>query len=165
MEQINEPSYILRDPKPGDMGMVVYQNAVLYSNEYGWNSNFEALVAKVVSDYLTNFDARYEKCWIAEKDGKVVGSIFVVKHDENTAKLRLLYVDSSARGLGIASKLVDECIKFAQKVGYKKMILWTNSILVDAARIYKKFGFQLESEEKHSTFGPELVGQTLSRNL
>ncbi|KAN0032761.1 hypothetical protein ACTFIV_006681 [Dictyostelium citrinum] len=164
MEQ-KELKFILRDPIPGDMGMVVHQNAVLYSKEYGWDLRFEALVAKVVSEYITNFDSKYEKCWIAEKDGKMVGSIFVVKQDENTAKLRMLYVDSSARCLGIASKLVDECIKFAQSVGYKRMVLWTNSVLVDAARIYRKFGFKLEQEEKHTMFGPELIGQTYSKDL
>ncbi|KAM9953992.1 hypothetical protein ACTFIR_009107 [Dictyostelium discoideum] len=157
--------FILRDPIPGDMGMVVYQNAVFYSKEFGWDSRFEALVAKVVSEYITNFDEKYEKCWIAEKDGKMVGSIFVVKQDENTAKLRMLYVDSSARCLGIANKLVDESIKFAESVGYKRIILWTNSILVDAARIYIKFGFKLENEEKHTMFGPELTGQTYSKDL
>ncbi len=122
-------------------------------------------MAEIVAKFIRDFDRTCERCWIAEKDGKMVGSVFVVRHDETTAKLRLLYVDPSARGLGIGKRLVDECLRFAQRVGYKRMMLWTNSVLVDARRIYEKAGFQLIEEEAHHSFGKDLVGQTWAREL
>lgn len=161
-----EPSgYLLREPQPGDMGWIVHRQGLLYASEYGWNAEFEALVAEIVAKYVQNFDPRSDRCWIAEKDGQVVGSIFVVRQDEATAKLRLLYVDANARGLGIGRRLVDECLRFARQAGYKKMVLWTNSVLVDARRIYEKAGFQLIEEEAHHSFGKNLVGQTWSIDL
>lgn len=159
------PGYILRDPQPGDMGWIIHRQAVLYTQEYGWNGEYEALVAEILAKFVREFDPACERCWIAEKDGKVVGSVFIVRQDETTAKLRLLYVDPCARGLGIGSRLVDECLRFARQVGYKKMVLWTNSILTDARRIYDKAGFQLIEEEPHRSFGKDLIGQVLARDL
>lgn len=158
-------SYVLRDPLPGDMGLVVANQAMVYAREYGWTSEFEALVAEIVAKFIREFDRSCERCWIAEKDGKMAGSVFIVRHDETTAKLRLLYVDASARGLGIGRRLVDECLRFARQVGYRRMMLWTNSVLVDARRIYEKAGFQLAEEEKHHSFGKDLVGQIWARDL
>lgn len=157
--------YVLRDPLPGDMGLVVANQAMVYTREYGWNSEFEALVAEIVAKFIRDFDRSSERCWIAEKDGKMVGSVFVVRQDETTAKLRLLYVDASTRGLGIGHRLVDECLRFARQVGYKRMVLWTNSILTDARRIYEKAGFELIEEEQHHSFGKDLVGQIWARDL
>jgi len=158
-------AYVLRDPRPGDMGMVVARQAELYAREYGWNSEYEALVAEIVAKYLREYDPTCERCWIAEKDGNMVGSVFVVRQDETTAKLRLLYVDASVRGLGIGSRLVEECIRFAKQAGYTRMSLWTNSVLADARRIYEKAGFQLTGEDKHHSFGKDLVGQVWGRDL
>lgn len=160
-----DSSYLLRDPQPGDMGWIVHRQAVLYAQEYGWNSEYEALVAEIVAKYLRDFDPRWERCWIAEQHGRVVGSVFIVREDDTTAKLRLLYVDPCARGLGIGGRLVDECLRFARQVGYKKMILWTNSVLVDARKIYERRGFELMEETPHHSFGKDLVGQVWSLEL
>lgn len=158
-------TYVLRDPQPGDMGTVMQQQAALYSREYGWNSEFEALVAEVIAKYLRDFDPACERCWIAEKDGKVIGSVFVVRQDETTAKLRMLYVDASARGLGIGRRLVDECLRFARQIGYTRMTLWTTSNLTAARQIYQKAGFELVEEEAVNRFGKALVSQTWARDL
>ncbi|PMS14338.1 MarR family transcriptional regulator [Trinickia dabaoshanensis] len=160
-----EPGYILRDPQPGDMGWIVHRQAILYAQEFGWNSEYEALVAEIVAKFVREFDPKSERCWIAEKDGKAVGSVFVVRQDDVTAKLRLLAVDASARGLGIGRRLVDECLRFARLAGYKRMELWTNSVLTDARKIYEKAGFQLIEEEPHRSFGKDLVGQIWARDL
>ncbi len=171
MEQIQgllgepSPSYILRNPQPGDMGWIIHRQALLYAQEYGWNNEYEALVADILAKFVREFDPARERCWIAEKDGKVIGSVFIVHQDDTTAKLRLLYVDPCARGLGIGSRLVDECLRFSRQVGYTKMVLWTNSILTGARRIYDKAGFQLVEEEAHHSFGKDLVGQVLARDL
>lgn len=161
----NDSSYLLRDPRAGDMGIVVQQQAELYTREYGWNSEFEALVAEIVARFLREFDPSGERCWIAEKDGKVIGSVFVVRHDETTAKLRMLYVDASARGLGIGNRLVEETLRFARQAGYKRMILWTTSILTDARKLYQRAGFQLVEEEPVYSFGKDLVSQTWAKDL
>ena len=158
-------SYILRNPQPGDMGWIIHRQALLYAQEYGWNNEYEALVADILARFVREFDPARERCWIAEKDGKVIGSVFIVRQDDKTAKLRLLYVDPCARGLGIGSRLVDECLRFSRQVGYTKMVLWTNSILTGARRIYDKAGFQLVEEEAHHSFGKDLVGQVLARDL
>ncbi|ETF02000.1 MarR family transcriptional regulator [Advenella kashmirensis W13003] len=160
-----ETDYILRDPQPGDMGWIIHRQAILYAQEYGWNIEYEALVAEIVAKFVKEFDSSSERCWIAEKDGKVVGSVFVVRQDDTTAKLRLLSVEASARGMGIGSRLVDECLRFARLAGYTKMVLWTNSVLTDARRIYEKAGFQLIEEEPHHSFGKDLVGQIWARDL
>jgi len=161
----NAPSYLLRDPQPGDMGLVVQQQAALYAREYGWNWEFEALVAEIVAQYLREFEPASERCWIAEKDGEVVGSVFVIRHDDTTAKLRMLYVDASARGMGIGQRLVDECVRFAQQVGYTRMLLWTVDILTEARKLYQKAGFELVEEEPMISFGKSLVSQTWARVL
>lgn len=160
-----DSSYVLRDPQPGDMGWVIHRQAVLYAQEYGWSSEYEALIAEIAAKFLRDFDPRSERCWIAERNGRVVGSVFVVKENETTAKLRLLYVDPSARGLGIGGRLVDECFKFARHVGYEKMVLWTNSVLTGARRIYERAGFELMEEAPHHSFGKDLIGQVWSRDL
>ena len=158
-------NYLLRDPQPGDLSYVVHRQAVLYALEYGWNAEFEALAAEIVAAYVRNFDRSCERCWIAERDGQIVGSVFVVRHDAQTAKLRMLYVEASARGLGIGRRLVDECLRFAASAGYRKMTLWTNSVLASARRIYERAGFTLVREEPHHSFGKDLVGQTWERDL
>lgn len=158
-------SYILRNPQPGDMGWIIHRQAVLYAQEYGWNNEYEALVAEILAKFVREFDPARERCWIAEKDGKVIGSVFIVRQDDTTAKLRLLYVDPCARGLGIGSRLVDECLRFSRQVGYTNMVLWTNSILTGARRIYDRAGFELVEEEAHHSFGKDLVGQVLARDL
>jgi GNAT superfamily N-acetyltransferase len=147
------------------MGWVVYSEAVGYAEQFGWDESFEALVARIVDEFLTNFDPAKERCWIAEVDGRPVGHIFLVKYPDqhpdqpNTAKLRLLFVDSSARGMGLGDALVKECVRFARTAGYKKVVLWTQSILVAAHRIYQRAGFKLVKEEPHHSFGHDLVGQ------
>ncbi|WP_046491022.1 bifunctional helix-turn-helix transcriptional regulator/GNAT family N-acetyltransferase [Pseudomonas veronii] len=163
--QGSTPNYVLRAPQPGDMGLVVQQQSALYAREYQWNWEFEALVAEIVAKYLREFDPTRERCWIAEKDGAVVGSVFVVRHDDSTAKLRMLYVDASARGLGIGQRLVDECLRFARHAGYTRMMLWTMSALTDARRLYQKAGFELVEEEPTLSFGKPLVSQTWARAL
>ena len=165
LEGSKDSTYVLRDPQPGDMGTVMQQQAALYSREYGWNSEFETLVAEVVAKYLRDYDPTSERCWIAEKDGKVIGSVFIVRQDATTAKLRMLYVDASARGLGIGSRLVEECLRFARQIGYKNMTLWTTSNLTAAGKIYQKAGFELVEEEAIHSFGKDLVSQTWARAL
>lgn len=153
-------SYILRNPEPGDFGWVVQSNGTLYANEYGWDENYEALVAGIVAEYVKNLDPKKERCWIAEKDGENVGCVFLVKESKDVAKLRLLIVDPKARGLGIGKRLVDECTKFARRAGYKRITLWTNSVLLAARSIYQKAGYELVKSESHHSFGHDLVGET-----
>ncbi|MGD1879598.1 MAG: GNAT family N-acetyltransferase [Kiloniellaceae bacterium] len=151
--------YILRPPQPGDMGWIVHRHGALYAQEYGWDESFEALVAKIVADFIETHDPKRERCWIAEKDGEVVGSAFVVRQSDTVAKLRLVYVEPTARGLGIGQRLVAEAIRFSRLQDYRKLTLWTNDILVSARRIYEAAGFRLVKEEKHHSFGKDLVGQ------
>ncbi|WP_426661639.1 bifunctional helix-turn-helix transcriptional regulator/GNAT family N-acetyltransferase [Rhodanobacter aciditrophus] len=155
----HQAAFVLRDPEPGDLGCIISRQARLYADEYGWDWTYEGLVAEIVGQFVKNFDREKERCWVAESEGEVVGSVFVVRSDEDTAKLRLLYVEPSARGLGLGRRLVDECLRFAKAKGYRKMVLWTNDCLVSARRIYQAAGFTLVSEEPHRSFGKDLVGQ------
>jgi DNA-binding MarR family transcriptional regulator/GNAT superfamily N-acetyltransferase len=158
-QKAGAPSYILRTHQPGDIGWIIHRHAVLYAEEYGWDETFEALVAKIAAAFIDNFDHRRERCWIAERDGEIVGSVLLVKDAAEVAKLRLLYVEREARGLGIGSRLVAECIGFARRSGYRRLTLWTNDILVSARRIYEAAGFSLVREEPHHSFSRDLVGQ------
>ena len=156
---------VLRDPLPGDMGWVVQQHGELYAREYGWNGEFEALVADIVAGFVRKFQPEWEKCWIAELDGERVGAIFVVRKSAATAQLRLLLLAPAARGMGLGARLTDECIAFARNKGYRKIVLWTNSCLEAARAIYAKRGFRLDKAEPYEGFGKQLVGETWSLKL
>jgi DNA-binding MarR family transcriptional regulator/GNAT superfamily N-acetyltransferase len=157
--------YVLREPRAGDMGWVVERNAAVYAAEFGWNASYEALVARIVADYLDHRDPPAEAAWIAEVDGTRAGCVFCVREDATTARLRLLLVEPWARGLGIGSRLVEEVLRFARQAGYSKITLWTNDVLAGARRIYQRAGFTLDDEDRHHSFGQDLVGQTWSRAL
>ena len=159
------PAYVLRPLGPGDFGWVVHRHGLLYAEEYGWDHTFEALVARIVADYADGHDPKREGAWIAEVDGAPVGSIFCVRKDDRVAQLRLLLVDPSVRGMGIGARLVRECLRFAATAGYAEIMLWTNDVLADARRIYERAGFELEAEERHHSFGHDLVGQFWRRGL
>jgi DNA-binding MarR family transcriptional regulator/GNAT superfamily N-acetyltransferase len=159
---------LLRAHRPGDMGWVIARHGALYADEYGWDSGFEALVARIAADFIERFDAKREACWIAERDGANVGSAFLVQaRDEashavidGVAQLRMLLVEPSARGLGLGERLADECQRFARRAGYRKIVLWTNSLLLAARGIYAKQGYVLVKSEPHHSFGHDLVGET-----
>lgn len=156
---------VLRDPIPGDLGAVIAGQARLYREEFGWNWEFEGLVAEICAKFVRDYDPANERCWIAERDGRVVGSVFCVRQSARVAKLRMLYVDKAARGAGLGARLVDACIAFARAKGYRKLVLWTNDILAAARQIYVARGFILERSEKHRSFGKDLVGQYWSLDL
>lgn len=151
---------VLRDPAPGDLGWVVQQHGEIYAREYGWNAEFEGLVAGIVGDFVRKFDPAAEKCWIAEIDGEKVGAVFVVRKSSTTAQLRMLVLTPAARGLGLGGRLVDECIAFARAKGYRKMVLWTNRCLDAARAIYARRGFELVKSEAYEGFGQRLIGET-----
>jgi DNA-binding MarR family transcriptional regulator/ribosomal protein S18 acetylase RimI-like enzyme len=156
---------ILREPRPGDIGWVVQSHGALYASEYGWDSSFEVLVAEIAAKFLASFDASRDRCWIAELDGAEVGSVFLVRHSDDIAKLRLLLVDPAGRGQGLGRRLVGECITFARACGYRKITLWTQSILVAARKIYQDAGFVLVASEPHRSFGQSLIGETWEMKL
>jgi len=155
----------LREPRPGDMGWVVQSHGALYAREYGFDSTFEGLVAEIAARFLSSFDASRERCWIADIEGTQVGSILLVKHTDDVAKLRLLLVDPAGRGQRLGHRLVGECIAFAKACGYRKITLWTQSILVAARNIYQEAGFKLVATEPHRSFGQDLVGETWELEL
>jgi len=151
--------------RPGDLGWVVMAHGELYAAEFGWDASFEALVARIVADYANDHDAAVERAWIAERDGQRVGCVFCVREDPETARLRTLLVDPSARGHRLGERLVQQCVEFATAAGYRQLVLWTNDPLAAARRIYLAAGFQLVQEEQHTAFGAELVGQSYRLDL
>jgi len=157
--------YLLRPPQPGDMGWVVQRNAAVYTEEFGWDSSYEALVARIVADYVDHREPGAEAAWIAEVDGTPAGCVFCVRENATTARLRLLLVEPWARGLGIGSSLVEEVLQFARQAGYSGVTLWTNDVLTGARRIYQRAGFTLANESRHHSFGKDLTGQNWSRAL
>ena len=152
--------YIIRTHRIGDLSWIAYRHAVLYSQEYGWNQGFERLVLEIVASFLKNYDPATEQCWVAERSGEMVGCVFLMKRSKQTAQLRLLLVEPSARGLGIGKRLVEECIRFARETGYKKIVLWTHDNLTAARAIYQKAGFQLTATGAHEDFGPRVTSET-----
>jgi len=158
--------YVLRQHQPGDMGWITHRHGVLYSQEYGYDEHFEALVAKIVGEFIENYDPARERCWIAERNGEIAGSVFLVKKSATVAQLRLLYVEPSARGLGIGARLIDECLRFARRARYRKITLWTQSELLAARHLYEKAGFELVAEQRHRSFSrDDLVADTWELKL
>ncbi|KAE8420605.1 acyl-CoA N-acyltransferase [Aspergillus pseudocaelatus] len=156
------PSYILRNHRSGDMGWIVYRHGVLYHKEFGWDERFEALVARVTADFIDNYDPETERCWVAERDGEFLGCVMLVKDresEDNAAKLRLLLVEPSARGLGLGHALIKQCTEFARNVGYSRIRLWTNSVLNSARYLYGKEGYKLIKAEDHELLGFKLTGE------
>jgi DNA-binding MarR family transcriptional regulator/N-acetylglutamate synthase-like GNAT family acetyltransferase len=163
--QSQPAAVMLRSHRVGDMGWVISRQAAAYAAEYNWDISYEALVAEICAQFIKTYDTAREHCWIAEVGGEPVGSIFLVKATDEIAKLRLLLVEKKARGLGVGRALVEQCIQGARERGYSKMTLWTQSILVAARGIYQSAGFRLLKEEKHHSFGADLVGETWERDL
>jgi GNAT superfamily N-acetyltransferase len=157
--------YVLRAPQAGDMGWVVQRNGAVYAEQFGWDTSYEALVARIVADYVDRRDPGCEAAWIAEVDGTRAGCVFCVRENDTTARLRLLLVEPWARGLGIGGRLVEEVLRFARRAGYSDLTLWTNDVLTSARHIYQRAGFTLDNEHRHHSFGADLVGQNWSRHL
>ena len=165
-EKPSPAPYVLRTHQPGDMGWVAHRHGVLYWQEYRYDERFEALVARIVSDFIANFDPRRERCWLAERNGDIVGSVLLVMHTKTVAKLRLLLVEPSARGLGIGKRLVEECVRFARQAGYRKLTLWTQSELLAARHLYQQAGFRLAEKHAHKSWGrDDLVSEVWELQL
>ncbi len=160
-----KPKVTFRTHRPGDMGWVVAQHGIVYPSEYGWNSHIEAITADIVSTFLKTYDPKREHCWIAEMDGEIVGCVFLVRETDKVARLRLLMVGSQARGLGIGKRLVEECIAFARKAGYRRITLWTHAVLKAARGIYQATGFTLTKEWVHDDFGKPEASETWDLDL
>jgi DNA-binding MarR family transcriptional regulator/GNAT superfamily N-acetyltransferase len=158
-------SYILREPRAGDFGWIVTRHAILYAQEYGWTENFEGLCAQIVADFLNSFDPTCERAWIAERDGERVGSVVLAKETPDIARLRLLLVEPSARGLGIGKRLTDECIGFARQCGYRRITLWTHGVLTAARHVYERAGFRLTSSEARKSWGRDVVSEQWDMTL
>ena len=164
--EANAAPVVLGDPVPGDIGWVIHRQAALYAEEYGWDWTYEGLISRILGDFVAGFDAEREAAWIAEQQGRTVGSIFLMRGDApDTGRLRLLYVEPSSRGTGLGRRLVDACIEGARERGYDRLTLWTNDVLVSARRIYQATGFRLVNEERHRSFGHDLTGQTWELDL
>jgi DNA-binding MarR family transcriptional regulator/GNAT superfamily N-acetyltransferase len=163
--QAPDAPYILRPPRAGDFGWIVSRHGALYANEYGWDERLEALTSEIIAAFIRNYDHKRERCWIAERDGENVGSVLLVKDTDEIARLRLLLVEAQARGLGIGARLVEEALRFAREARYRKVTLWTHSVLGAARRIYERAGFRLVASKKHDEFGKELVGETWDLEL
>jgi DNA-binding MarR family transcriptional regulator/GNAT superfamily N-acetyltransferase len=161
----HKAAYLLRSPQPGDMGWVIHRHGALYAEEYDWDEEFEALVADIVAKFIQHHRPRKEHCWIAEMEGEIVGSVFLIRQSESVAKLRLLLVEPKARGMGLGTRLVRECVRFARHSGYQKIVLWTNDVLHAARHIYEKTGFRLVRQKPHHSFGHNLIGQTWELKL
>lgn len=157
--------YLLRPHRPGDIGWIIHRHGVLYAQEYGWDETFEALVAEIAAKFVQQLKPKRERCWVAEREGEIVGSVFLVQKSKTVGQLRLMYVEPKARGLGIGSRLADECLRFARHVGYRKVVLWTNSVLLAARHIYERAGFRLVHSEPHHSFGRDLIGETWELEL
>jgi GNAT superfamily N-acetyltransferase len=155
----------LRAHRPGDMGWVIHRHGVIYHAEYGWDASFEAMVARVAAEFIEGFDGRCERCFIAERDGRILGSAFVVKKTDEVAKLRLVYVEASERGTGLGRQLVEACLTFAREAGYRRMSLWTNDVLLPARALYVRLGFTMTHQDPYRAFGRDLVGETWERDL
>lgn len=157
--------YVLRDPRPGDLGWVVHRHGAVYAQEYGYDETFEALVAEIVAHFVQHFDPERERCWIADRDGEILGCVFVVKKSKAVAKLRLLLVEPEARGMGLGTRLVDECVRFTRAAGYRTLTLWTQSELLAARRLYSAAGFRVVRKERNHSFGKDLVSETWDLQL
>ncbi len=158
-------TFTIRAPQAGDLGWAIQRHGAVYAREYGWDQSFEVLVARIVADYAERGESAEERAWIADVAGAPVGCIFCMRKDAETAQLRLLLVEPDARGMGVGARLVEQCLQFAEQAGYARMTLWTQSILEDAIRLYQRAGFALDAQERHHSFGRDLVGQTWARAL
>jgi len=164
-KSVDRSPFVIRQNAPGDIGWIVHRHGALYAAEYGWDETFEALVAEIAGQFLKAHDPARERCWVAERDGEIVGSVFIVDAGEGNAKLRLLYVEPAARGLGLGRSLIDEALRFARRAGYRKVTLWTNDILTAARLLYQRAGFEMVAVERHHSFGKDLVGENWEKRL